>query len=208
MAINSYSTLQTGVANWLNRSDLTARLPEFIRMAEDSLRRDGRVRRLRVNIAFVIDAATKALPADFDGIESLSYDGPTHFGELQKSSSGGLSAARGDFGSTGVPAVYALNIGDGTLEFSPVPDQEYTLRLAYWETVPYLGGAVLSNWLLEEASDIYMYATLMETAPYLKNDVRIPIWERELEKRLEGLRKRHYKKVYSGDLNVPGSLIW
>jgi hypothetical protein len=30
MAISTYAELQTAAGNWLNRADLTARLPEFI----------------------------------------------------------------------------------------------------------------------------------------------------------------------------------
>ena len=34
MAIGTYSELQTAVANWLTRADLTSRIPEAIAMAE------------------------------------------------------------------------------------------------------------------------------------------------------------------------------
>ena len=43
MAINSYSSLQTAVANWLDRSDLTDRIPEFIDLAEARINRALRV---------------------------------------------------------------------------------------------------------------------------------------------------------------------
>ena len=44
MAISNYTELQTAVANWLDRDDLTARIPEFIALAEA---RFNRVLRLR-----------------------------------------------------------------------------------------------------------------------------------------------------------------
>jgi len=44
MAISTYSELQTAVANWLDRDDLTDRIPEFIALAEA---RFNRVLRLR-----------------------------------------------------------------------------------------------------------------------------------------------------------------
>jgi hypothetical protein len=34
MSITTYSELQTAVANWLKRSDLTATIPDFIRLAK------------------------------------------------------------------------------------------------------------------------------------------------------------------------------
>ena len=44
MAIGTYDELKTAVANWLDRDDLTDRIPEFISLAEA---RFNRVLRLR-----------------------------------------------------------------------------------------------------------------------------------------------------------------
>ena len=39
MAIGTYAELQTAVANWLDRDDLTDRIPEFIALAEAKMNR-------------------------------------------------------------------------------------------------------------------------------------------------------------------------
>ena len=39
MALSNYSELQSAVADWLERGDLTARIPDFIRLAEVQLNR-------------------------------------------------------------------------------------------------------------------------------------------------------------------------
>ena len=44
MAISTKSELHTAVTNWLNRSDLTSRIPEFITLAEASFNRNLRTR--------------------------------------------------------------------------------------------------------------------------------------------------------------------
>lgn len=44
MAIGQRSELLTAVANWLNRADLTSRLPEFLQLAEDRIAQDARIR--------------------------------------------------------------------------------------------------------------------------------------------------------------------
>ena len=41
-----YTTLQATIANYLARSDLTTSIPEFIRLAEDRLARDLRIRQM------------------------------------------------------------------------------------------------------------------------------------------------------------------
>src|SRR5574343_38100 len=43
MAITTNSELNTAVANWLSRSDLTSRIPEFIALFEAKFNRDMRV---------------------------------------------------------------------------------------------------------------------------------------------------------------------
>ena len=40
MAITTYATLQTAIANFLARSDLTAQIPDFITMAEARMNRE------------------------------------------------------------------------------------------------------------------------------------------------------------------------
>ena len=48
MAFTSYSDLKTTIANYLARSDLTSVIPDFIRLAEERLRRDLRTRQMLV----------------------------------------------------------------------------------------------------------------------------------------------------------------
>ena len=44
MAFTTYSDLKTSVANYLNREDLTAVIPDFITLTHNRLNRDLRVR--------------------------------------------------------------------------------------------------------------------------------------------------------------------
>lgn len=55
MAITTYQELQDAVSNWLDRSDLTTRIPEFISLAEGEMRRQ-----LRSEAAFTPLSAVSA----------------------------------------------------------------------------------------------------------------------------------------------------
>ena len=44
MAISNYGELKTSVANWLDRDDLTERIPEFIALCESMIIRSLRIR--------------------------------------------------------------------------------------------------------------------------------------------------------------------
>lgn len=44
MTISTYAELQTSVASWLHRADLTSQIPDFITLAESKLNRKLRLR--------------------------------------------------------------------------------------------------------------------------------------------------------------------
>jgi len=75
MAINSYSSLQTAVANWLDRSDLTARIPEFISLAEARINRALRVRIMESVKMISLVGGTKRypLPSDYLQLRTIKY---------------------------------------------------------------------------------------------------------------------------------------
>ena len=68
-----YATLQTTIANYLARSDLTATIPEFIRLAEDRLSRDLRIRQMLQIATTTIDSTdgTVEIPADFLAMKDI-----------------------------------------------------------------------------------------------------------------------------------------
>jgi len=67
MAINSYSTLQTAVANWLDRDDLSDRIPEFIDLNEALFNRTLRIRPMETIVTESMVGGTKSydLPAGY-----------------------------------------------------------------------------------------------------------------------------------------------
>lgn len=196
--IASRNDLRTAISDWLLRTDLSnSDLDRFIDNAESTLRRDERIRELRSQ-TLDADAVTETLPSDFVALESLYHEGPTYFGEIEIVTPGMLGDVEADQGETGVPTHAALI--NGVLRFAPVPDATYTLRLTYWATIDRLSDSLQSNWLLDEHQDIYLYACLVEAAPYMKDDERLPMWERELEKRIEKFHMNRERGQYSGSL--------
>jgi len=67
MPFTSYSDLKTTVANYLARSDLTSVIPDFIRLAEERLRRDIRTRQMLIvaTASTTGGDSTVGLPTDF-----------------------------------------------------------------------------------------------------------------------------------------------
>ncbi len=59
----------------------------------------------------------------------------------------------------------------------PTPDANYPFELAYHEMPEPLSENNQTNWTTEYAPQLLLYASLLETAPFLKNDERMQTWQ-------------------------------
>lgn len=76
MALNTYSNLKTSIANYLNRSDLTSYIPDFIRLAEVRMNKELRVReqeKTDTSITTVAGTQSYSLPTNFIEAKYVLY---------------------------------------------------------------------------------------------------------------------------------------
>lgn len=196
--VTTYSELQSHVADTLNRTDLTTPITTFIQMAEQSLNRDIRVRRLVDHGILSVTGDDTVLPSAFSSVESWYHDGPTFRGPIEIVNPDMIGQLKRRHGATGTPAFAAII--EGVARYAPAPNGTFSTEFVYWEKVPSLTVSATTNWLLDDHADIYIYAALAETAPYLKDDNRIQVWERQLEKRIEQLHRETEDERFSGTL--------
>ena len=64
MAISTYSDLQAAVGNWLNRTDLTDRVPDFIALSEAQMNRRLRVRQMVTRAEAILAGEFVDAPSD------------------------------------------------------------------------------------------------------------------------------------------------
>ncbi len=188
MAIMNYDELQTAVSNWLNRSDSTtlAIIPDFIRLAEAKLNRMEEIRS-EANGTLTLNQETVSLPSEYREKLKLTYNDGIRFGEIEIIPPEMLALKKASLGTTGFPRFAAI-ISNGTkLRLSPVPDQAYSVVTDYITNLTALSDDDISNWLLANHPDIYLYASLVESAPYLKDDERIAVWKSERDARIAEL---------------------
>jgi hypothetical protein len=76
---------------------------------------------------------------------------------------------------TGQPVAYTV-LGN-SFQFGPVPDTVYSIEYIYRQKIPALSGSNTTNWLLTKWPYVYLYAALVEAAPYLGQDQRLAMWE-------------------------------
>jgi len=74
MAITNYSTLQTGIARWLGRSDLSAEIPDFIAMAESDMDKDLRCQHNEASASAAIASGVLAVPTRYVAMKACYID--------------------------------------------------------------------------------------------------------------------------------------
>lgn len=196
MAFTSYSDLKTTIANYLARSDLTSVIPDFIRLAEERLRRDLRTRQMLVvaTADTVAGDSTVGLPTDFlemrdihintNPIASLSYEAPNAFYSNTRATQSGL------------PTTYTVLASE--LQFSPIPDGVYTAQMLYYAKPPLLSDSNSSNVFLANFPDALLYGALGEAEPYLMNDARLQVWASLYDRAIASISAADQSSEYSG----------
>jgi hypothetical protein len=194
--IATYAELQTAIADFLNREDLTAVIPTFIRLAEARMDRDLRHWRQEQRSNADLDAQYSALPTDFlQPIRLQILSGPS--GEVAPISTAQMLQLRGDRADlVGRPTNYAIT--GGSIELYPTPDDTYASSLVYYGRTPALSVSNTANWLLTEAPDAYLYGSLVHAAPYLKDDQRAVVWESLFKLSLDTLNSSSEDAKYGG----------
>jgi len=187
MAISNYSTLQASIGDWLNRSDLTTVIPDFITLAEAQFNRNIRHRRMVERATATLDSEYSAVPADW--LESIRYQINTNpITVMEFVSPDQAALLKGANGTTGKP-IYYTQIGQ-QFQVVPAPDSgsAYTGELTYYATIPALSVSNTTNWLLTDSPDLYLYGALLQAAPYLQDDQRLSTWGTLYERCLNDLK--------------------
>jgi len=200
MALGNYTDLKAAIADWLDRSDLTDRIPDFIALAEARLNRELRIRPMEVRSTMTTTVGQRYfnLPGGYlqmrnfqintNPITPLEYVTPEMLDRLYGSS------------TTGKPRAYSL-IGD-EIQLAPIPDSTYTIEMAFYEKFTPLGdgtsGTVTSNWLTKNAPDVILYGALIEAEPFIKNDERIQLWLTAYKEAIDKIQKADDRDRHSG----------
>lgn len=196
MAYTSYSDLQTSVANYLGRSDLTAVIPDFIRFAETRLARELRTRKMLKSATASMTAgdARVALPTDFLEVRDLYTQGNPRMPVTYMSPSAFTRDARAD--ESGLPVFYTVLSAE--FQFAPMPDTAYVLEILYYAQPTVLSNANTSNVFLANYPDALLYGALLEAEPYLINDARSQTWALLYDRAVKNIQDSDQNSEYSG----------
>lgn len=154
----NYTTLQAAITDYLHRTDLAAKLPDFIGLAEAEIFRELAVREVETSVTGTTTGAAIALPTDFASIVRItSTSGGTEFELLY-----GFEPASISYGT---PTRYTIE--GGALRFNGGSAQGYTLY--YKAVIPPLSISQPTNWVLDNAPDLYLFASIVQTCEYTQD---------------------------------------
>lgn len=197
MAISSYSELRGAIADWLERSDLLDRTADFIRLAEARLDRVLRLRHMEVDHALAVPAGarTLTLPDGFREPVTLWIERPSGRETMRFSD----PAVLGVTGSPGEPRAWTIDGGHLAFDRPWARASSITLRmLGRLE----LSEAAPTNAVLRDYPDLYLFGSLVEAAPYLRDVELLSLFAARFEAALVEVRAKESRHRSLARLSV------
>lgn len=184
MAITSYSSLKTEIADWLERDDISNAIDTMIDLVEADLYRDLRVVDMESTLSVAISSGAMTLPSDWLEAKFIYIDG-SPVSPLEFRSSDWLVREYPTRSSSGKPVFCAIS--GSTLIFGPYPDSNYTVSGIYYARPTALSTSNETNFLITKHPDVLLYGALAHSAGYIGDDPRMPMWQALYEKAKSGI---------------------
>lgn len=193
--ITTYSGLLTELTRLIDGEDTSASeipvatLSQIVHQGELRIYREVRTRYNQKNWGVVVASNLAALPSDFIAPAVV------HFGQqpLEPVSENQLlDYLAGN--PTGNAKFFA--VAGGNLQFGPAASG--TVLGRYYYKMDDLSDSTLpTNTLFAAAEDLFIYASLAESAPFFGQDARLPMWEAKYTAIKETLNRLYMRSAYS-----------
>jgi hypothetical protein len=200
----TYTNLVTAIENYLERIDspFVSEIPLFIMLGERRVSRDLKILGLKVFITDTLLVGQETLQKPNRWLNSSSFNIGTGTGfntrvQVLQRSYEYCRMYWPDPTQTAQPKYYSDYDFNHWL-ITPTPDLAYPYEIAYYQVPQLIDSTVSTNWLTENAPDILLYATLLETASYLKDDDRVAVWTQYYEVAKKALSEEDMRRIYDG----------
>jgi len=186
----TYGTLKSDIASFVQRDDVTAIIPAWVRYATAQFSRVLRVPQMETRDVRTISTEYVSLPVDFlEVISATRSDGKElrYVGRPQFSSY--VSQEKKP-----EPQIYTIE--QSQFRFLPAPTiaNPLTVTILTYESLPDFSGDTSTNWLLDEHPDLYLWGALLFARAWLHDDDRLarikPLYD-------EGMALLRKKKVHA-----------
>jgi hypothetical protein len=198
MTIQTWSDLQSAIANWIARADLSANIPDFIALFESAANRRLRLRQQESAATLNVSSGVAALPADYLAWRRVTWTGQFPR-ELEYVHPSYLHALYPTLPAD-VPRLFTIE--GSTLTVAPTDDSALTFD--YFQKVPALSSTNVSNWLLAAAPDLYLFGALAEAHGFVKDTESLALWKARRDELFEEIERLDVKTRGQAGIRVIG----
>lgn len=209
----TYTDLVTQLQVTLNRTTDTtfnSQIPNFIQQAQVAIARDSKFLGFQVSVTsnFVIsNNGVVQKPDRWRETISINFGNGTNNATrnfLKLRTYEYVRQYWPDPTTTSTPKYYAEYNQDYWL-VGPSPDQTYPFEVLCYMTPTQLTASSPTNWLTNFCPDLLLYQCLLQAAPYLKNDSRIPMWESRYNQARDSQKAEFAKTIVDRQQQVQGA---
>lgn len=195
MTISNYAELQTAIANWSERDDLTDRIPEFIALAEARIYRDLRIRAMETALSSAISSGVIAVPAGYVEMKHAYIDGSSAV-RIHRKTPEWIYRNYPTRSSSGKPIFFARE-GENII-FGPYPDSGYTVKGIYYKRLPALSATNTTNWFTDNEPGILLFSALYVLADYVADAEASGKWAMSYESERSSIQAKNDAEEFSG----------
>jgi hypothetical protein len=196
MTVTNYTDLQSEVAANSNRSDLTARIPTFIQMAETEMQRELKMSEFEATATIAVTAGFGTLPTGFVGARSMYWDGDLRQPMTYVTPDRYNALVASNF--AGTPLFYTVQ--GGQLKTVTAGDGNVVMQ-GQFKFTP-LSGSNLTNAIIDNYPDAYFFGTLMFLYHHMRNWVAKGEQRAEFMRVMDSIKRDQQARKYPGPLEV------
>lgn len=196
MALNNYTNIKAAVADYLDRSDLTNQITDFLTMSENRIYRDLRVADMETALSATISSGTISVPTGYVEAKYFYIDtSPTQ--PLQRKSVSYIYENYPTRSSDAKPVYYARE--GASFIFGPFPNSNYTVKGTYYKKLTALAASSNeTNFITEDLPGALLFGALVEAEPFLQNDERLAVWQSRYAEIIQEVQAQDDAEALSG----------
>lgn len=191
MAITTYTNLQTAIADWLHRDDLTTQIVDFIALCESTLQIKCKLVEFEATATVTITAGVGTLPTGFIGMRSV-YWNDSLSQPLQYITPEQFDAMR----SWGEGDTYFYTISGTTIRTSNT--ETGSVIMTYNARFVPLSGSNASNAILANYPDAYLYGSLVQAFIFAQDDANAAKYSALFGNAIDRINENNEARKYAG----------
>ena len=192
--------LLASIADFLDRTDLTAVIPDFVTLFESNANTESAIKTLfnRTSVATTTVAGQNYIttPTDYLTAEALVLLNAGNKVVIPPYGTAAALYTQFPLNTNGFPGGFITQ--NGKLELARTPDAAYTGTLYYYSKIPALTTTNTTNWLLTNYPNIYLFGSLVAAESYLGTDPRLQVWGNMFDNAIQKLQGSAERNRYNG----------